>query len=84
MNTEAKDYSETNFLLLERLSYYLNQDIQQINEIMVNDLSNEIGIDKDSSYRILLASFLDVSENEEVMSKYFPFMLKLWKNILFK
>lgn len=76
MNTELKNYSDTNYLLLSKLSNYLNKDKQDIDEDMVNNLSKEIGIDNDSAYRILLATFLDVSENEDIMTNYFPLMLK--------
>lgn len=70
------NYEETNYYILEKLSNYLNNNSDYIDNDMINKLIDEVDINEEEAFRILLATILDVSENECIMSKYFPLMLK--------
>ncbi len=61
---------ENNELLLERLSFYINECPDAITEEQVNTTAAECGVSKEEAFRILLSGALDLFDNREIMSGY--------------
>lgn len=65
---------DNNNLILTRLSSYLNNTPDYINETMIKELTS-VGIETIEAIRILLASILNLYENKEIMDSYFKEMI---------
>lgn len=67
--------AEDNFLILNRLSLYLNHYPDAIKPAMVEKLVNEF-FSSEQAVRLLLAMTLNLYDNKEIMSNYFKYMVK--------
>lgn len=66
-----------NEIILNRLSIYLNNNSDYINEDMINDIVNSTNINIEEAYRILLSTILELVDNKEIMDYYINDMIKL-------
>ena len=55
---------ERNNLIMSKLSIYLNDYSDYINESMINNIKNEFGFTTLESYKIILTSILDITDKE--------------------
>lgn len=66
---------EYNIILLTKLSSYLNNNSDYINQKMVEELA-KYNFSYEESVRFILAEILKLSDNKDIMNLYFKYMIK--------
>ena len=74
---------DNNILVLTRLSAFLNNNPDYINEDMINELVSE-DITEISAVRILLSSILNIYDNKEIMDMYVKEMIFMLDSEVYK
>ena len=71
---------ERNNLIMSKLSIYLNDYSDYINETMINNIKNEFGFTTLESYKIILTSILGITD-KEIIHEFDQIIFELDKSV---